>query len=62
MHIVVPFHDRWFLNKIATHIMAYEGDSTVVFFEGSYDEYEANRLQRLGGEAPKPLKFRPMPV
>lgn len=55
-------HDRWFLNKIATHIMAYEGDSTVVFFEGSYDEYEANRLQRLGGEAPKPLKFRPMPV
>ncbi len=55
-------HDRWFLNKIATHILAYEGDSNVVFFEGSYDEYEAHRLERMGGEEPKPLKFRPMPV
>jgi len=55
-------HDRWFLNKIATHILAYEGDSNVVFFEGSYDEYEAHRLERMGGEEPKPLKFRPMPT
>ena len=53
-------HDRWFLNKIATHIVAFEGDSQVTFYQGSYDEYEANRIERMGGEAPKPLKYRPL--
>ena len=53
-------HDRWFLNKIATHIIAFEGDSQVAFYEGSYDEYEAHRIERMGGEAPKPLKYRPL--
>ena len=42
-------HDRWFLNKIATHILAYEGDSKVTFFAGSYDEYEEHRKERMGG-------------
>ena len=41
-------HDRWFLNKICTHIMAYEGDSQVTFFQGSYDEYEEHRKERMG--------------
>jgi len=53
-------HDRWFLNKIATHIIAFEGDSQVTFYQGSYDEYEAHRIERMGGEAPKPLKYRPL--
>ncbi len=53
-------HDRWFLNKIATHIIAFEGDSQVAFYQGSYDEYEAHRIERMGGEAPKPLKYRPL--
>jgi energy-dependent translational throttle protein EttA len=53
-------HDRWFLNKIATHIIAFEGDSQLTFYEGSYDEYEAYRILRMGGEAPKPLKYRPL--
>ena len=53
-------HDRWFLNKIATHIVAFEGDSNVVFFQGSYNEYEAKRKESLGSEEPKPLKFRPL--
>ena len=55
-------HDRWFLNKIATHILAYEGDSKVTFFAGSYDEYEENRKERMGGAEPAPIKYRPMPV
>jgi ATPase subunit of ABC transporter with duplicated ATPase domains len=46
---LVISHDRWFLNKIATHIMAYEGDSKVVFFEGGYDDYEEDRVKRLAG-------------
>ena len=58
---MVISHDRWFLNKIATHIMAYEGDSKVVFFEGSYDEYEQSRAKRMGGVGPAPIKFKPMP-
>ena len=53
-------HDRWFLNKIATHIIAFEGDSQVTFYQGSYDEYEAHRIECMGGEAPKPLKYRPL--
>jgi ATPase subunit of ABC transporter with duplicated ATPase domains len=59
---MVISHDRWFLNKIATHIMAYEGDSKVVFFEGSYDEYEEKRKERMGGGEPTRIKYKPMPV
>ncbi|MBR6211587.1 MAG: energy-dependent translational throttle protein EttA [Bacteroidales bacterium] len=55
---VVVSHDRWFLDRIATHILAYEGDSQVYFFEGSYSEYEENRKRRLGNEEPKRFKYR----
>ena len=54
---VVVSHDRWFLDRIATHILAFEGDGQVVFFEGNYQEYEANRILRLGAE-PKPFKYK----
>jgi ATPase subunit of ABC transporter with duplicated ATPase domains len=47
---VVISHDRWFLDRIATHILAFEGDSQVVWFEGSYEEYEDARRRRLGAE------------
>jgi sulfate-transporting ATPase len=55
-------HDRWFLDRIATHIIAFEGDSRVTFFEGNYHEYEANKIARLGEEAARPhrLRFRPL--
>ncbi|MCF6240392.1 MAG: energy-dependent translational throttle protein EttA [Bacteroidales bacterium] len=55
---VVISHDRWFLDRIATHILAFEGDSQVYFFEGSYSEYEENRKKRLGDTAPKRIKYR----
>ena len=55
---VVVSHDRWFLDRIATHILAFEGDSQVYFFEGSYSEYEANKRARLGGEEPKRFKYK----
>ncbi|MGB5397693.1 MAG: energy-dependent translational throttle protein EttA, partial [Gammaproteobacteria bacterium] len=53
-------HDRWFLDRIATHILAFEGDSKTVWFEGNYTEYEADRHQRLGDEADNPhrIKYR----
>ena len=52
-------HDRWFLDRIATHILAYEGEGKVVFFEGNYQEYEANRKLRLGADAePKRFKYK----
>ncbi|MBR1887975.1 MAG: energy-dependent translational throttle protein EttA [Bacteroidales bacterium] len=54
---VVVSHDRWFLDRIATHILAYEGDGKVVFFEGNYQEYEENRKLRLGAE-PKRFKYK----
>ncbi len=59
---VVVSHDRWFLDRIATHIIAFEGDSQVVFFEGNYQDYEENRKKRLGAEAaqPKRIKYRPL--
>ena len=47
---VIISHDRWFLDRICTHILAFEGDSNVFFFEGSYSEYEENKLRRLGRE------------
>ncbi len=55
---VVISHDRWFLDRIATHILAYEGDSQVVFFEGNYAEYEQNRIARLGNSEPKRFKYK----
>jgi len=59
---VVTSHDRWFLDKIATHILAFEGDSQVVWFEGNYKMYEAQRRERLGMDADRPhrLKYKPL--
>ena len=59
---VVISHDRWFLDRIATHILAFEGDSKVVWFDGNYSEYEADRKQRLGAAAEQPhrIKYRPL--
>jgi sulfate-transporting ATPase len=59
---VVISHDRWFLDRIATHILAFEGDSQVVWFEGNYQDYEADRKRRLGAEAEQPhrLKYKPL--
>jgi energy-dependent translational throttle protein EttA len=57
---VVISHDRWFLDRIATHMLAFEGDSRVVWFEGNYQDYEADRRRRLGAEADTPhrIKYR----
>ncbi len=55
---VVVSHDRWFLDRIATHILAFEGDSQVVFYEGNYQEYEQNRKERLGNVEPKRFKYK----
>ena len=55
---VVISHDRWFLDRICTHILAFEGDSNVFFFQGSYTEYEENKLKRLGREEPKRVRYR----
>lgn len=59
---LVTSHDRWFLDRIATHILAFEGDSKVVFFNGNYNEYEADKRKRLGEEAARPhrLRFKPL--
>ena len=59
---VVISHDRWFLDRIATHILAFEGDSQVVWFEGNYSDYEADRHRRLGAEADQPhrIKYKPL--
>ena len=55
---MVISHDRWFLDRIATHILAFEGDSNVFYFEGSYSEYEENKMKRLGNEEPKRVRYR----
>ncbi len=59
---VVISHDRWFLDRIATHILAFEGDSKVIWFDGNYSEYEADRKNRLGAAADQPhrIKYRPL--
>jgi ATPase subunit of ABC transporter with duplicated ATPase domains len=59
---VIITHDRWFLDRIATHILAFEGDSQVVWFEGNYADYEADRRRRLGSEADQPhrLHYKPL--
>ncbi len=56
--VLVISHDRWFLDRIATHIMAFEGDSQVVFFDGNYQEYELDKKRRLGEEGAKPKRLR----
>ena len=55
---VIISHDRWFLDRICTHILAFEGDSSVYFFEGSYSEYEENKKKRLGDEGPKRIRYK----
>ena len=59
---VIITHDRWFLDRIATHILAFEGDSEVVWFEGNYADYEADRRRRLGAEAEQPHRIRYKPL
>ncbi len=58
--VLVISHDRWFLDRVATHILAFEGDSQVTWFEGNYHEYEEDRHRRLGAEADQPhrVKYR----
>ena len=60
--VVVISHDRWFLDRIATHMLAFEGDSQVVWFEGNYQDYEADRKRRLGAKADQPhrIKYKPL--
>ncbi len=55
---VIISHDRWFLDRVATHILAFEGNSTVYYFEGSYSDYEENRKKRLGNAGPQRIKYR----
>src|SRR6185295_16022318 len=55
---VIISHDRWFLDRIATHILAFEGESQAVWFEGNYEAYEADRRRRLGAEADQPHRIR----
>jgi ATPase subunit of ABC transporter with duplicated ATPase domains len=59
---IVISHDRWFLDRICTHILAFEGESRVVWFEGNYQDYEADRHRRLGAEADQPhrIKYKPL--
>ena len=59
---VVISHDRWFLDRVATHMLAFEGDSVVTWFEGNYQDYEADRRKRLGAEADQPhrIKYKPL--
>ncbi len=60
--VLVISHDRWFLDRIASHILAFEGDSQVVFFDGNYQEYEADKVKRLGEEGAKPRRLRYKPL
>jgi len=62
--VLVVSHDRWFLDRIATHILAFEGDSRVHLFEGNYHEYEADKIVRLGEEAARPhrIRYRPLSI
>ena len=59
---VIITHDRWFLDRVATHILAFEGDSQVIWFEGNYADYEADRRRRLGAEADQPHRIRYKPL
>jgi len=57
---IIISHDRWFLDRIATHMLAFEGDSKVYWFEGNFSEYEANKLKRLGDISPKRIRYKPL--
>jgi ATP-binding cassette ChvD family protein len=57
---IIISHDRWFLDRIATHILAFEGDSKVYWYEGNFSEYEANKLSRLGDVSPKRIRYKPL--
>ncbi len=59
---VIISHDRWFLDRVCTHILAFEGDSTVYWFEGSYSEYEENRKMRLGDATPRRVRYKKLVV
>ncbi|MGB2462479.1 MAG: ATP-binding cassette domain-containing protein, partial [Candidatus Puniceispirillaceae bacterium] len=59
---VVVSHDRWFLDRIATHILAFEGNSHVEWFEGNYEAYEADKKRRLGAEADRPTRIKYKPI
>ena len=59
---VVISHDRWFLDRIATHVLAFEGDSEVRWFEGNFSDYEADKRKRLGEEGAKPKRIRYKPI
>jgi energy-dependent translational throttle protein EttA len=59
---VVISHDRWFLDRTATHILAFEGDSQVVWFEGNYEAYEADKKRRLGADANEPHRIKYKPI
>ncbi|HUM13342.1 MAG TPA: ATP-binding cassette domain-containing protein, partial [Myxococcaceae bacterium] len=59
---VVISHDRWFLDRIATHMLAFEGDSRVFFFEGNFEDYESDKKKRLGAEALQPTRIRYKPL
>jgi sulfate-transporting ATPase len=60
--VLVISHDRWFLDRIATHILACEGESQWVFYPGNYHEYEADKLKRLGEEGARPRRIRFKPL
>jgi energy-dependent translational throttle protein EttA len=55
---IIVSHDRWFLDRVATHILAFEGDSQLVWFDGNFSDYESDRRKRLGGEAETPTRIR----
>jgi sulfate-transporting ATPase len=57
---LVISHDRWFLDRVATHIIAFEGDSDVIWYEGNYSEYEVDRKKRLGDSAPTRVQYKPI--
>ena len=59
---VVVSHDRWFLDRIATHILAFEGNSHVEWFEGNYEAYEADKKRRLGADADRPTRIKYKPI
>jgi ATPase subunit of ABC transporter with duplicated ATPase domains len=59
---IVVSHDRWFLNRVCTHILAFEGDSEVFFFEGNFDDYEEDKVKRLGEDSIKPTRIRYKPL
>jgi ATPase subunit of ABC transporter with duplicated ATPase domains len=60
--VVVISHDRWFLDRIATHILAFEGDSQTVWFEGNFEDYEKDKKRRLGDEADQPHRIKYKPI